>query len=87
MAAVAGKLGTSSRTLQRRLHEEEHTYQGVLNRTREELARHYLGRTDLPGSEISYLLGYEDPNCFFRAYQDWTGATPAQSRATFRMDH
>ena len=87
MAAVAGKLGTSSRTLQRRLHEEEHTYQGVLNRTREELARHYLGKTDLPGSEISYLLGYEDPNCFFRAYQDWTGATPAQSRATLRMDH
>ena len=81
MDAVARKLGLSSRTLQRRLQGEENTYQRILARTREELAQHYLENTNLPNAEISYLLGYEDPNCFFRAYQDWTGTTPAKARA------
>ena len=84
MATVARKLATSSRTLQRRLKQEGETYQAVLNRTREELSSHYLARTDLPSAEIAYLLGYEDPNCFFRAYHDWTGTTPAQARTTLQ---
>lgn len=80
MAAVAQKLGTSARTLQRRLQEEDESFQGVLSRTRQELANHYLQNTEIPGAEISYLLGYEDPNCFFRAYRGWTGITPSQAR-------
>lgn len=87
MPRVARRLGTSSRTLQRRLKKEGQTYQGVLNRTREDLARHYLRMTDLPGAKISYLLGYEDPNCFFRAYRGWTGTTPEQTRSTLRNNH
>ena len=82
MSAVAHKLGTSARTLQRRLQEENESYQGLLGRTRRELASHYLKNTALPGGEISYLLGYEDPNCFFRAFRGWTGTTPARVRAS-----
>jgi AraC-like DNA-binding protein len=33
-------------------------------------------------AEISYLLGYEDPNSFFRAFSSWTGETPEQARAS-----
>ena len=84
MEAVAQQLGLSSRTLQRRLRSEQAGYQRILSQTREELARHYLANTDLPGAEISYLLGYEDPNCFFRAYQGWTGTCPAKARAVFQ---
>lgn len=80
MAAVAHKLGTTARTLQRRLQDEDDSYQGVLSRTRQELASHYLQNTDLPPAEISYLLGYENPNCFFRAFRGWTGITPTQAR-------
>jgi len=79
-AAVAERLGTTARTLQRRLHEEDDSYQAVLSRTRHELANHYLHHTVLPAAEISYLLGYEDPNCFFRAFRGWTGVTPLQAR-------
>jgi AraC-like DNA-binding protein len=79
--AVGKKLGTSSRTLQRRLGEEGETFQGLLNRTREALARHYLKRPELTASEISFLLGYEDPSSFFRAFAAWTGITPEQARA------
>ncbi|MEO1235056.1 MAG: AraC family transcriptional regulator ligand-binding domain-containing protein [Myxococcota bacterium] len=84
MAEVAARLGTSVRTLQRRLRSEGASYQRVLSRTRKDLAAHYLRNTALPGAEISYLLGYEDPNCFFRAYRSWTGVTPGQERARIR---
>lgn len=80
--AVCKKLGTSPRTLQRRLHDEGETFQVVLNRTREALARHYLKRPDLSATEISFLLGYEDPSSFSRAFAAWTGTTPEQMRAT-----
>lgn len=76
MDAMTGRLAMSKRTLQRRLGEEGLTFQMLVNRTREELARHYLSQTQLSNSEISFLLGFEDPNSFFRAFHDWTGNTP-----------
>ena len=77
---VARRLHVSRRTLQRRLRHEDLTFQGLLNATREDLARHYLQRTELSGAEISYLLGFEDPNSFFRAFHTWTGMTTEQLR-------
>lgn len=82
--AVARKLGMSARTLQRRLADEGATFQRVLDTTREQLARHYLGTTAMPGAEIAFLLGFEDPNSFGRAFQDWTGTTPERARAELR---
>jgi AraC-like DNA-binding protein len=79
--AVCKRLGTSVRTLQRRLGEEGETFQAILNRTREALARHYLKRPELTANEISFLLGYHDPSSFFRAFTSWTGTTPEQARA------
>ena len=81
--AVAGKLGASPRTLQRRLQDEDTSFQRVLDATREELARHYLG-TEMAGPEISFLLGFEDPNSFVRAFHEWTGITPEQLRTQLR---
>ncbi len=79
--SVAERLGTSARTLQRRLSAEEDSFQSVLRATREELATHYLKRSELTGTEISFLLGYEEPNSFYRAFQSWTGKTPERVRA------
>ena len=76
MTYVAAKLAISNRTLQRRLREEGTTFQKVLDELREELARHYLATTDFTSAEISFLLGYEEPNSFFRAFRVWTGQTP-----------
>lgn len=77
---VAQRLALSKRTLQRRLEDEGTSFQKVLRDTREALARHYLGRTQLPVAEISFLLGFEEPNSFFRAFNEWTGATPEAVR-------
>jgi len=80
MEVVARRLGVSKRTLQRRLGAERTTYQRVLRGTREDLARHYLQSTDPATAEISFLLGFEEPNSFYRAFSDWTGDTPDRVR-------
>ena len=81
MTNIASELAISSRTLQRRLHQEGTTFQEVLDELREELARHYLSATEYSSAEISFLLGYEEPNSFFRAFRTWTGETPEIVRA------
>jgi len=81
MPVVAKKLGMSARTLQRRLGEEKQSYQELLDQIREELARYYLKTTKMSGAEISFLIGYEHPSSFFRAFSEWTGGqTPEQVR-------
>ena len=79
---VARKLGMSTRTLQRRLGDEGVAFQVLLRDLRERLARDYLSRTTHSSAEISFLLGYEDPNSFIRAFQGWTGTTPEALRAS-----
>ncbi|NNF90852.1 MAG: helix-turn-helix domain-containing protein [Boseongicola sp.] len=81
VGTVARRLGTSARTLQRRLGTEGTSFQDVLQDLRERLARHYLATTPHTSGEISYLLGYEDPNSFTRAFHTWTGTTPETYRA------
>lgn len=83
---VARALGLSSRTLQRRLTESGFTFQRVLEEARRELAAHYLRHSGLELNEIAYLLGYDDPNSFFRAFHDWEGTTPGQWRSSHRRE-
>lgn len=78
--AVCNKLAMSKRTLQRRLKEKGKTYQALLDTTRRELATHYI-RAEMTSTEISFLLGYESPNSFFRAFRSWTGQTPEGARS------
>lgn len=78
--AIAGKLALSRRTLQRRIHDEGTSFAQILSDTRASLARHYLERTALPPAEISFLLGFDEPNSFYRAFRTWTGTTPDSIR-------
>jgi AraC-like DNA-binding protein len=80
MTDVAKELGLSSRTLQRRLNDEGVSFQQLLLDARRELARHYLLQPSLELNETAYLLGYEDPNSFFRAFHEWEGTSPGQWR-------
>lgn len=80
IAQVAGALFVSERTLQRRLAREGVQFSTLLDEARLEMARRYLaaGRASL--TEIAYLLGFVDPNSFFRSFKRWTGKTPADYR-------
>ena len=84
MADVAREIGIGGRTLQRRLAAEGTSWLEVLNHTRERLARYYLESTDLNPTEISFLLGFDDPNSLFRAFHRWTGTTPESWRTQVR---
>lgn len=82
---VAGELAVSRRSLQRRLSEEGTSWLDVLNAARMRLAQHYLTNTKLGAAEVSFLLGFEDPNSFFRAFRRWTGSTPEAWREAHRQ--
>ncbi|QND61099.1 AraC family transcriptional regulator [Mesorhizobium huakuii] len=86
MQVVSRKLGVSTRTLQRRLHDEGTTFQETLDTLRDSLARHYLRTTQMSSAEISFLLGFEDSNSFARAFHAWTGKTPQRVRTEIRTD-
>ncbi len=81
LRTVARELGLSSRTLQRRLTDERITFQQLVTEARRELARHYLEHSTLELNETAYLLGFEDANSFFRAFQQWEGSSPGEWRA------
>ena len=81
---VAKNLAVGKRTLQRYLSSEKTSFQQELNKTRESLARHYLTSSNYSGAQISFLLGFDDPNSFVRAFRSWTGQTPENVRAEIR---
>lgn len=78
---MARELRLSTRTLQRRLFDEGATYHDVLEEARREMAHHYLRQPSLELKETAYLLGYEDPNSFIRAFHRWEGTPPGEWRS------
>jgi AraC-like DNA-binding protein len=80
MPQTAKLLNLSPRTYRRRLEDENHAYQELLDQVRAEHATRYLQNTRLPLSSIAYLIGFNDASNFRRAYQKWTGRSPAEVR-------
>jgi AraC-like DNA-binding protein len=76
---VAKRLGMTARSLQRRLRDEQTSFQAVRETVRKQLALRYLD-DKLSIAEISFLLGFSEPSAFFRAFKRWTGTTPAAAR-------
>ena len=82
--AIARQIGMSHRTLARRLCSEGLTFSEIAEELKADLARHYLRDSDLPVSQIAWLLGYREVSPFTRAFKRWTGMTPRQLRAEGR---
>ena len=82
--SVAQALHMSSRTLQRRLQDAGSNYQRVLDEARHLMARYYLSNSALELTEAAYLLGFEDPNSFGRAFRSWEGMPPGDWRESHR---
>ncbi|ASP37670.1 AraC family transcriptional regulator [Bacterioplanes sanyensis] len=80
---AARQLHCSVRTLQRRLHKRQLHWQGLVERTREQLARQYLCDPGLSLLDIALLLGYRDQSTFTRSFKRWSGMTPS----AFRKQH
>lgn len=77
---VAKELNMSNRTLQRRLSDEDTSFNHLLTQARHEQAREYLADPSLDIKEVAFLIGYEDQNSFYRAFRQWEGDTPTHWR-------
>ena len=80
LSDVAGSLGMSGRTLQRRLAEQGHAYQDLVDAARRELAERLLRDTDYALAEIAFLTGVSEQSAFTRAFKRWAGQTPRSFR-------
>ncbi|HEU4412906.1 MAG TPA: AraC family transcriptional regulator [Polyangiaceae bacterium] len=78
---VARRLGVSRRTLQRRLEARGLTFEALVDEVRRAEAELLLRTTSLPILDVSEQVGYSDSRAFRRAFQRWTGVTPAKFRA------
>lgn len=80
LAGVARGLSVSVRTLQRRLEQEETTFECAVDDVRRERALKLLGSSEVAIAEVSWLLGYSEQSAFTRAFRRWTGVPPAAWR-------
>jgi AraC-like DNA-binding protein len=77
---VAELLGTSRRSLQRRLAERGRSFSSLIDEVRRQVACELLARTDVEIAEISFLLGFAHPNALYRAFRRWEQTTPIEHR-------
>lgn len=76
---IADKLGTSGRSLRRRLAEEGHTWRSVVSDVSYEWAHEQLARR-VPPTVIAEQLGYSNPAHFTRFFANRTGVVPSRWR-------
>jgi AraC-like DNA-binding protein len=82
---LAGEVGLAPRSLARRFSEEAGmTWRAALRRMRVLRAIEELAAGDTPVTEIAYTVGYSSLSAFNAAFQELTGRTPTEYRASFR---
>ena len=77
---IARELAMSTRAMQRLLKNSGTSFRQLLDEVRNEHARGYLRSTSFSDGEVSFLLGFEDPNSFYRAFRSWNGMSPTEFR-------
>lgn len=86
VASVARDLGTSARSLQRRLATAGVSYQQLVEQARCDAAERHLAETALSIAEVSWLVGYSEPSAFHRAFKRWRGVSPRSFREQKRAE-
>lgn len=82
LSAIGKDLAMSPRALQRLLKEHGSSYRGLLDEVRNQQAMTYLRVTEYSDGEVAFLLGFEDPTSFYRAFRAWNGISPSEFRRT-----
>lgn len=75
---VAAMLNISARTLQRKLKEENQTYQQLLEEHQIEVASQLLCQPHIQVQEVAFMLGFTSLQNFSRAFKRKTGTSPTQ---------
>jgi AraC-like DNA-binding protein len=82
---LAHQVGLAPRSLARRFSEETGmTWRAALRRMRLLRAIEELAAGDTPITKIAFMVGYSSLSAFNAAFQELTGRTPTEYRASFR---
>ena len=80
LSLIASELGMGARTLQRRLSDQGHSFQSVVDMARKDLAQRLLRETEYSLAEVAFLTGFAEQSGFTRAFKRWAGQTPRSYR-------
>jgi AraC-like DNA-binding protein len=80
VADIASGMGMSARTLQRRLADQGHTFQSLVDEARRQLAEKFLTDTRYSIAQVAFLTGFSEQSAFTRAFKRWAGKTPGSYR-------
>ena len=78
--AMAEALGTTRRTLSRRLAAEGTSFRELHDEVRAEFARIMLEDQGSSVADVAFFLDYSETAAFHRAFRRWTGHTPGEFR-------
>jgi AraC-like DNA-binding protein len=78
--AVARHLKMTTRTLRRKLREENTSFRELVDELRMQVAIKYLRDTDLTVEDIAFSLGFSEAANFRHAFRQWTKKTPSEFR-------
>lgn len=77
---VASLVGKSPRALQMQLAKRQTSFESILQKSRERLAKSHLQRGNMSVTELALNLSYSDTTAFSRAFRSWTGVSPRNWR-------
>jgi AraC-like DNA-binding protein len=84
LPAIAKLLRTTTRTLRRKLQEQNTSFRALQDELRAHLALKYLRDTAMTNEDIAFALGFSDAANFRQAFRRWTGRTPREIRGASR---
>lgn len=84
---IAEQLGMTTRTLQRKLSQEDASYQILLDDVRQASAEDYLINSAISIPEIAHRLGFSETTSFHRRFKARTGITPGEFRSGKRSEN
>ncbi|MGX5805969.1 AraC family transcriptional regulator [Bradyrhizobium sp. Arg314] len=73
---IAQDMALTRRTLHRRLAQQGHTFEELMEQARFSVALRLLRDTDLKLTEIALAIGYSELSAFTRAFRSWAGIPP-----------
>lgn len=74
--AIAGAIGYSARTLQRRLHQQGTSFLGLQEAVRKQQAARYLRNDFYRATDVAAMLGFSELSAFTRSFKRWYGLGP-----------
>ncbi|MNR31538.1 HTH-type transcriptional regulator VirS [compost metagenome] len=77
---ISNLLAIHPRTLQRRLKDENTTFEEIKDNLRKDLAIYYITQTTIPFYQLTSLLGFPEQSALSRAIKRWYDLTPTELR-------